>query len=79
MTFRMFYLKLRHRYGANKNTAYRLWQEGARSADDAHRTMFEAGELPGVVTESDFSTFCHRIGADFVLDNIGYDGALFSV
>ena len=79
MTFPQFAQKLKHRYGASSAVALRLWNEGAHSAADAHRDMFEAGELPDVKTEVEFSRFCHSIGAEFVLDNIGYPGALFEI
>lgn len=48
----------------------RLDREGRQSADDAHREMWELGEMPDIKGENDFRSFCVHIGREFVLENI---------
>lgn len=70
MTFKDFCDALKEQ-GATKADVYRLEREGRISADDAHRDMFEHGDMPEIRTENDYHSFCAYIGRDFVLDNIG--------
>lgn len=48
-----------------------LEEAGYNSAWDAHRDMWEAGEMPEIKTNLDFSHFCYDAGRDFVWDNMG--------
>lgn len=57
--------------GGTYHDVNRLDDEGYQSAWDAHRDMWEAGEMPELKTNADFAAFCYETGRDFVLDNMG--------
>lgn len=48
-----------------------LEEAGYNSAWDAHRDMWEAGDMPEIKTNADFAAFCYDAGRDFVWDNMG--------
>lgn len=72
MTFCEFRNELEAR-GAVLRQIWALDRAGRECADDAHRSMFEAGELreDGIITDNDFHSFCAHMGRGFVLDNWG--------
>lgn len=70
MTFTQFSNELKRRMGADMRTIYRLDQLGRESANDAHRDMWESGDMPEIKTANDFGSFCASIGREFVLDNL---------
>ena len=57
--------------GGTYRDVTRLDDEGYQSAWDAHRDMWEAGEMPELKTNADFAAFCYETGRDFVWDNMG--------
>lgn len=57
--------------GGTYEDVNRLDDEGYQSAWDAHRDMWEAGEMPELKTNADFAAFCYETGRDFVWDNMG--------
>lgn len=57
--------------GGTYHDVNRLDDEGYQSAWDAHRDMWEAGEMPELKTNADFAAFCYETGRDFVWDNMG--------
>jgi len=57
--------------GGTYHDVNRLDDEGYQSAWDAHRDMWEAGEMPEIKTNADFAAFCYETGRDFVWDNMG--------
>ena len=57
--------------GGTYQDVNRLDDEGYQSAWDAHRDMWEAGEMPELKTNADFAAFCYETGRDFVWDNMG--------
>ncbi len=57
--------------GGTYHDVNRLDDEGFQSAWDAHRDMWEAGEMPELKTNADFAAFCYETGRDFVWDNMG--------
>ena len=57
--------------GGTYHDVNRLDDEGYQSAWDAHRDMWEAGDMPEIKTNADFAAFCYDAGRDFVWDNMG--------
>ena len=57
--------------GGTYHDVNRLDDEGYQSAWDAHRDMWEAGEMPEIKTNAEFASFCYDAGRDFVWDNMG--------
>lgn len=48
----------------------RLEEEGRQSAEDAHRDLWESGEMPEIANNSEFEEFCYNAGRDFVWQNM---------
>ena len=70
MTLKEFSAQLSN-LGANDADIVRLNAAGYRAACVAHWEAFQAGELPGVRSYSEYRRYCNSIGRDFVLDNLG--------
>lgn len=57
--------------GGTYEDVNRLEEAGYNSAWDAHRDMWESGDMPEIKTNADFAAFCYDAGRDFVWDNMG--------
>lgn len=56
--------------GGTYEDVNRLEEAGWQNAWDAHRDAWEAGDMPEIRTNLDFSRFCYEAGRDFVWDNM---------